>query len=125
MEEKVNEEVVDNATENVEATSEEKAPIFDKEAAVQESADFLKDMLLTDPNTEEAMFIASNVQMNEDGSISIICVKDFEDDKAVMHTIFSGYVQKKTDDDVEEAPSNIIASPNAGGLVGLDGQPLT
>ena len=119
-EEKVNEAVVENATENVEA----EAPVFNKEDAIQESVDFLKDMLLTDPNTEEPMFIASNVQFNEDGSISVICVKDFADEQAVRHTIFSNYVQKKIDTGEEEAPSNIIASPSAGGLVGLDGEPL-
>ena len=112
---------------NEEATVDTDAPVFDKEVAIKESTLFLKDLLLTDPQTQEELFVATNVQMNDDGSVSIVCVTDVNSDKAIMHTIFSGYVSKDGESSVEvkEDESAIISSPTSGKLVGLDGQPLT
>ena len=107
-------------TNEVENQEEVVAPEFNKEEAIEESKNFLADLLLTDPQTQEKLFVATNVQMNEDGSVSIICVDDVDSEKAIMHTIFSGYVKKASDEPQEE--SNIV-TPNSG-LVGLDGQPL-
>lgn len=110
-------EVVDKE-DNVEAIA------FDKASAVNESAQFLKELLLVDPQTQNELFVATNVQMNEDGSVSVICVEDIDSDKAVMHTIYSGYVDKSDAEELPTEDSDIISSPTAGKIVGLDGQPL-
>ena len=115
----MSEEIV-NETVSEEVADETVAPEFNKEDAIKESTAFIADLLLTDPQTQEKLFVATNVQMNEDGSVSIVCVSDIDSDKAIMHTIFSGYVDKATEEPKEE--SDIIAPPS--GLVGLDGQPL-
>ena len=104
----------------IEVGTEAEAPVFNKEDAIKESKDFLADLLLTDPETEEKLFVAANPQMNEDGSVSIVVVGDLESETAIMHTIFSGLVRKADGEPQEE--SNIV-TPNSG-LVGLDGQPL-
>lgn len=108
-------------TNEVENQEEVVAPEFNKEEAIEESKTFLADLLLTDPQTQEKLFVATNVQMNEDGSVSIVCVSDVDSEQAIMHTIYSGYVQKSDGQEVKEE-SDII-TPNSG-LVGLDGQPL-
>jgi len=108
----------------VEVSEEVEAVAFDKASAVEESTRFLKELLLVDPQTQNELFVATNVQMNEDGSVSVICVEDIDSDKAVMHTIYSGYVDKQSGDDIVEEDSDIIASPTSGKIVGLDGQPL-
>ncbi|MCP4273100.1 MAG: hypothetical protein GY781_14290, partial [Gammaproteobacteria bacterium] len=81
--------------------------------------------LLKDPNTQNEMFVATNVQMNEDGSVSVICVEDVDSEQAVMHTIFSGYVQKSTGEEETATESDIIVPEASGKILGLDGQPLT
>lgn len=121
----MSEEIV-NEIENEEVAVDSEAPVFDKANAIKESKDFIADLLLKDPQTQQELFVATNVQMNEDGSISIVCVDDIESDKAVMHTIFSGYVDKAAPDDTGVKPmeESDIITPSSG-LVGLDGQPLT
>jgi len=96
---------------------------FDKDEAVKESANFLKELLLRNPETNKEMFVATDVTMNEDGSVSIICIEDIDSDKAVMHTIYSGYVEKGDDAQSKEDES-IITPKNSGKIIGLDGQPI-
>jgi len=95
---------------------------FDKETAIEESKNFLADLLLKDPQSGESLFVATNVQMNEDGSISVVCVKDVDSDDAIMHTIFSGHVSKAAPEEKKEEGDIIVPSGN---IVGLDGQPIT
>ena len=92
---------------------------FNKKDAIKESAEFIKNLLLIDPQSQNELFIVSDVQMNEDGSISIICSDDFESDHAIMHTIYSGYVDK-----IKDKEESDIITPSSS-IVGLDGQPLT
>ena len=131
MPNEVDEVVVDEVVEETVEQSNDALPEFDKKLAVAESRKFVADLLLHEPQTEEELFVATDVQMNEDGSIAIICVSEPDSETAIMHTIYSGYVDKHAkapeDEDTksEDEGDKLFSIPSSGKLVGLDGQPLT
>jgi len=101
--------------------------VFNKEKAIEESKQFLADLLLTDPITQDKLFVATNVQMNPDGSIAVVCVKDIDSTSAILYTIYPELVQREPVDEENEekdAKGSEEAPKAPSNLVGLDGQPL-
>jgi len=108
-------------------SEEKEVPVFDKESAHAESKNFLADLLLTDPETREKLFIATNVDMNNDGSVSIVCVSDIDSDTGIMHTIYSSHVSKSEEKEENVKPDSdipIVDIHVPSSIVGLDGRPL-
>ena len=98
--------------------------VFNKENAYEESKNFLADVLLKDPMTQEKMFVATNIQMNPDGSIAIVCVKDIDSEEAILYTIYPQFVRREPVEEGQEAEGTQEAPKAPSNLVGLDGQPL-
>jgi len=106
---------------------------FDVENAIKESREFVADVLLIDAENNKPLFFIQQPTINPDGSITLICVSDIDDEVAVVHTIMSGRVNSDgelVDENgellypEETKSSDIITTNETGKIYGIDGSVL-